>query len=335
MTLRGLARGWNEFFFKPELPTTVAVYRVFYGLLMIVNLLILRPDWLTWYGPRGFTSLETMHKVVSGPRINFFELLPRTDFAVNAFFWAFLLFAVLLTIGFMSRFASVAVYTCLLSVHLRDGYILNGGDTFLRVAGFFLMFAPAGAALSVDRLLRIRAGREVRTAPLHSPWALRLIQIQTAVVYFATFYGKTLGPTWIGGTAVYYALRLEDSHRFPVPFVHSLLLIKLATWLTLLIEFSMAVLVWFKELRYPVLLAALCLHLGIEYSMNIPLFEWIMIAGLVTFIYPEDLARAGAWMRNWLARRLAWERWDGDENQVQNLIAAPIRRIISRKILAR
>ena len=335
MIWRRLIQGWNAFFFTPESPTPIALYRILYGLLMIVNLLILRPEWLTWYGPRGFMTLETMRKVVGGPRINFFELLPPTDFAANVFFWAFLLLAVFLTAGFMTRFASVAVYTCLLSLHLRNGYIMNGGDGFLRATGFFLMFAPAGAAFSVDRLLRIRAGREGGTLPLHSPWALRLIQIQIAVVYFSTFYWKTLGTTWINGTAIYYVLRLEEDHRFPVPFVHSLLLIKLATWLTLLIEFSMAVLVWSRELRYPVLLAALCLHLGIEYSMNIPLFEWIMIAGLVTFIYPEDLARAWAWVRNWIDRSLARERWDGDEKQLQNLIAAPIRRILSRKILAR
>ena len=67
----------------------------------------------------------------------------------------FLLFAVFLTVGFLSRFSSVAVFLCLVSIHQRNLFILNSGDTILRVTGFFLMFAPTGAAISVDRLVRV------------------------------------------------------------------------------------------------------------------------------------------------------------------------------------
>lgn len=303
MTLRSLFRSWNKFFFEPQSPTPVALYRILFGLLVIADLILLRPAWLTWYGPHAFMSLETMHKVATGPRINLFELLPQTDFAINAFFWAFLLFAVSLTAGFMTRFSSIAVYVCLTSIHQRNFYIENGGDTVLRVTGFLLIFAPAGAALSVDRWLRIRRGREGIAVPLHSPWAQRLIQIQTAVVYLATFYWKTLGQAWIDGTALYYVMRLDEFHHFPMPAIRSLFLVMLLTWLTLLIEFAMGVLVWFRELRYFVLLAGLCLHLSVEYSMNLPLFQWIMISTYVTFLYPEDLSRTWAWVRNRLGLR--------------------------------
>jgi hypothetical protein len=292
MMWRRLSQRWNDFFFKLEPPTPVALFRILYGLLVTANLLMLRREWLTWYGPRGFMSLETMRRMAIPPQINFFYLIPATDTAANTFFWAFLGCAILLTLGFMTRFASVAVYMCLLSIQMRNVYILNGGDAFLRVTCFFLMFAPAGSVLSIDHLLRVRREEGARAVPLTSPWALRLIQIQVAVVYFSTFYWKTMGAPWINGTALYYILRLDDFRRFPMP--HSLALLKFLTWLTLFIEFAMGVLVWFKELRYPVLIATLCLHLGIEYAMNLPIFEWIMIASLVTFVYPEDLARFGS-----------------------------------------
>lgn len=294
MTLRSVVQGWNEFFFKPQSPTPIALFRIFYGLLTIANLLMLRPEWLKWYGPHAFMSLATMHRAVLGPRIDFFELLPQSDFAINAFFWFFLLVAVCLTVGFMTRFSSVAVYLCLLSIHNRDPFILNGGDVLMRVTGFFLMFAPAGGAISVDRFLRVWNGEEGPTVPLYSPWAQRLVQIQTAIVYFATFYWKTLGPTWMNGTAVYYALHLQE-RRLPMPGIENLFVLKLLTWGTLAIEFSLGTLVWFRELRYPILLAGLCLHMGIEYAMSIPLFEWIAISLYVTFIYPEDLSRVWGW----------------------------------------
>jgi hypothetical protein len=307
MTIRRLFQGWNEFFFKPQSPAPVCLFRIFYGLVVVADLVMLRPEWLMWYGPHAFTSLATTHKFFHGPNMNLIEILPQTDLALTVFFWVFLASAVMLTIGFMSRFTAVAVYLCLGSIQMRNGFILNSGDTLMLVCGFFLMFAPSGAVFSVDRWLRIRRGREdAGSVELCSPWAQRMLQIQTAVVYFATFYWKSMGILWVNGTAVYYALHLEDFHHFPLPPLHNLFVIKSLTWLTLLIEFALAVLVWFKETRYPVLLAGVCLHLGIEYAMNIPLFEWMIVATYVNFIEPEDLTRMGAWFHNqstkWLGR---------------------------------
>ncbi|MGZ3724120.1 MAG: hypothetical protein ACXVA9_14350 [Bdellovibrionales bacterium] len=65
--------------------------------------------------------------------------------------------------------------------------------------------------------------------------------------------------------------------------------IKIATWAVLATEASMCTLVWFRRFRYPCLLAALILHLGINLVMQFPIFEYAMIAGLVLFIYPEDI----------------------------------------------
>jgi hypothetical protein len=49
-------------------------------------------------------------------------------------------------------------------------------------------------------------------------------------------------------------------------------------------------LVWFKEVRYYVLLAAVVFHLGLDWSMNIPQFQFIMITALITFVDPSDLS---------------------------------------------
>ena len=304
MSLRRLYQSWNEFFFTPQSPLPVCVFRILYGLIALANLIMLRPEWLKWYGPHAMMSIDTMHKLGRGPNMSVFELIPQTDLAVNIFFWVFLVCTVFLTIGYLTRFSAVAVYICLGSIQMRNGYILNSGDTLMIVTGFFLMFAPAGAALSVDRWLRLRRGHESVAVALYSPWAQRMIQIQLAVVYFATFYWKTLGVLWMNGTAVYYALRLEDFHRFPMPHLQNMFVIKSLTWLTLVIEFALGVLIWFKETRYPVLLAGLCLHLGIEYAMNIPLFEWMAVATYVTFIYPEDLSRSLRWFNGQFAKVL-------------------------------
>lgn len=304
MSWRSPIRAWNEFFFKPQSPTPLALYRILYGLLVITDLALLHGDWFTWYGTNGLMRLETMRKMTPGIRLNVFLLMPQDDAWVQAFFWVFLLFAVLLTVGLLSRFSSIAVFLCLISLHNRNLYILNSGDTLLRVTGFFLMFAPTDAAISVDRLLRIWRGREGLEIDPISPWAQRMIQIQAALAYFSTFLWKMRGTEWIGGTAVYYTTRLLEFQRFPFPALENGIILKLLTWSTLFVEFALGVLIWFRRIRYWVLLMGVCLHLSIEYLMNIPLFQWIAMATYVTFIDPADLTRVWNWIRHRLVARL-------------------------------
>lgn len=311
MTARDIIRGWNTFFFAPQSPTPIALYRVFYGALNVVNLLMLRRDWLTWYGTHGFVTLATIDRVrplrispAIWPDFGLFPLLPHTDAAVVAFYWMFLAFAICLTIGFMSRLSSIVVYVCFMSLYARNPFITNGGDQLLHLAGFFLMFAPAGAALSVDRLLRVWRGVEGPTIAPRAPWAQRMIQIQISIMYVSTVWWKTMGTTWLDGTAIYYARQSIQFRRFPVPGLTNLLMVRLATWSALCIEGAGGTLIWLRDLRYPVLLALLALHVGLEYALNIPLFQWIVLTTLVTFVYPEDFTRALEWVRRRLGPHL-------------------------------
>ena len=297
MSWKALARAWNEFFFAPRSPTPVCLFRVLFGLLALGDFALLRPDWLAWFGTRGITTLDTMHRLEPGRRIDLFTLL-SSDLQVNVFFWFAVIAAICLTAGFLTRASSIAVFLCLVSINERALYAMNSGDSLLRVTGFWLMFAPAGAAFSVDRLIRLRRGKEPTRISLHAPWAQRMIQIQLSLVYLATFWQKTLGSTWIDGTALYYVYQLDQFHRLPVPsFLQDPAFVRLQTWVTLAIEFSLGALIWFRELRYPLLAIGLALHLSLEYSMNIPLFQWIILSVYVTFIEPEDLARAWRWIQ--------------------------------------
>jgi len=294
---RSLVNAWDTFFFSPQSPTPVALYRIFYGLLVVTTLGLLHGDWLTWYGVNAFMRIETMHKVEPGIRLNLFLVIPQNDTWVLVFFWVFLMFAVFLTVGFLSRFSSIAVFLCLLSIHQRNLFILHSGDTLLRATGFFLMFAPAGAAISVDRLWRLRRGKEGLAIQPRSPWAQRMIQIQMSLAYLSTFLWKMRGSEWLNGTALYYTTRLAEFQRFPMPALENGVILRLATWSALFVEFAAGVLVWIRKLRYWVLLLGLCLHLFIEYSMNVPLFQWVIMATYVCFIDPADLSRAWAWVR--------------------------------------
>jgi Vitamin K-dependent gamma-carboxylase len=298
-TLKSLPAAWNTFFFAEQSPLPIALFRMAYGLLVIATLLLLRPDWLAWYGTHAWISLPTMQLVEPGRRLNLFAVIPQTDGWINALFWVFLGSAVLLTVGLLTRINSVIVFLCLTSIHQRNLFILHGGDTFLRLAGFFLIFAPAGAALSLDRLFRIWRGNEDALFELRpeSPWAQRMIQIQLAILYFAAFCSKVKSPLWLQGTALYYVYHLDAFKRFPVPawFLRPTIL-KLASWSALVIEFSLGVLIWVRGLRYIVLALGLLLHLWLEYSLNIPLFQWDVLSAYILFVDPADISRAWNWI---------------------------------------
>jgi len=299
MSLRALRQAWNEFFFAPQSPLPIALFRLLYGMVVAVNFLLLRPDWLNWYGTHAWVTLPTMTTVEPGMRLNLFTVIPQDDAWIDALFWLFLASAVLLAIGLWTRVSSVIVFLALASIQQRNLFMTNGGDTFLRVAGFFLMFAPAGAALSVDRLRRIRAGKEGREIEPRSPWAQRMIQFELTLMYFMSFWWKSSGLAWVNGTALYYVSHLTEMQRFPLPkWIQIPILLKLATWFALALEFSLGVLVWFKELRYHLLLLGLVFHLCLEYWLNIPLFQWGVLTAYVLFVDPADLQR----VLNWIGR---------------------------------
>ncbi len=297
MTLRSVSRAWNEFFFAEQSPTPIALFRILYGVLVIATLTLLRPDWLTWYGVHGWVSFPTAISLEPGTRLNLFSVIPQNDTWIEALFWISLAPAILLTIGFLTRLNSVLVFICLTSIQHRNPYITHGGDTFLRLAGFFLIFAPAGAALSVDRLIRIRRRKEPATLQPRSPWAQRMIQLQLALLYFVAFLLKVKGVPWVQGTALFYVYHLDELERFPLPFWFLRpMVLKLGSWSALVLEFSLGVLVWVKEFRYILLTLGLLFHLWLEYSLNIPLFQWDILSAYVLFIDSDDLRRTGNWM---------------------------------------
>src|SRR5437763_16983178 len=119
MSLRSLVQAWNEFFFTPQPPAPIALFRVLYGMLLIANLILLRPDWRAWYGEHSWVTLSTMLKLEPGPRPDLFTILPNDAHWVEALFWVFLASAGSLTLGFLTRLCNGIPDLCLTSLQAR------------------------------------------------------------------------------------------------------------------------------------------------------------------------------------------------------------------------
>lgn len=295
---RDLRRSW----FAPISPVPLGLYRLVFGFLVLAYGLLLFPDRFTFFSERGVvnTAAADAYNALSppAPRLTLLHG-PGADAWLTPFFLVFLLAALCLAVGYRTRLAAVLVFVGLNALHNRNPLIHNGSDLLMGIMAGYLVLAPAGAACSLDRLGRVLRGQEGAAPPPVVPWALRLMQVQVCLVYLSSALSKLSGPLWRDGTAVYYALRLPECARFPVPFIDAghLWLVNLLTYGTVATELSLALLIWVPGLRLYVLAAGALLHLGIDYGLNVPLFSPLMVASYLLFLTPADLARVRAWLQ--------------------------------------
>jgi hypothetical protein len=99
---------------------------------------------------------------------------------------------------------------------------------------------------------------------------------------------KFAGSDWRDGTAMYYVVHMED--HFGKLFHPDLLFgymgaLKFLTYKTTLVLETLAPLfLWFDRTRNATLLSPFVFHLGINLSMNLEMFHWVMIVGWLSFL---------------------------------------------------
>jgi uncharacterized membrane protein YphA (DoxX/SURF4 family) len=303
MTVKRLLTSWDRFLFEPAPVTPIAVLRVLVGLLVLTWGIRLGPDLEDFYGADAAVSSEVAGQFAAG-LLNLFAWLPGGDAWLWAVYSALVISAVCVTVGLWTRVSSIVLFVLLCSFAARNPAVLNAGDRILRIVLFFLILSPAGRAISLDRLRRVARGLEVAGTPvLHAPWAQRLIQVEFSVIYIMTYAWKVSSPVWRDGTALYYVTRLEVFYRLPVPVLFDYPeSIRLIAWGVLAIECALGTLVWVPSIRYYVLATGVLMHLAIDYSMDIPLFQWTMIAMMAAFVGPDVYARAAERFRGVVRR---------------------------------
>ncbi|MFS4458055.1 HTTM domain-containing protein [Bdellovibrio sp. HCB2-146] len=295
MTIRETAKAIDTFFFKPQPVNSVALMRILLGVVLFIHWFTIWSHLEIFWGPEGIVSLQTSWERTADFRINIFAFLPDDPRTSQLLALLHLGGVIGMIFGFFTRTSIAIAFFTLVSFHSRNHFILNSADVIMRNMLFFLFFTHSNDLYSLDAW--IRRARGVQTPKERAPWALRLIQIQFCVIYIATVMYKMKGAYWAEGTAIYYATRLDEFVRIAVPLLNYMFVIKMLTWSTLIVEFALGTFVWIKELRYWILLAGVGLHLGIEVTMNIPLFEWIMIVSMMCMVDSYDLEKISVWIR--------------------------------------
>lgn len=125
-------------------------------------------------------------------------------------FLAAFFFAAMLFIGYRTRLFTCLSWFMMLSLHNRNGLILQGGDDLLRMVLFWAMFIPWGARYSCDSILdpSEKPGKPIITAAT--------IAYLLQVCYIYTGSALLKGPEWNSEfTAIYYAYSL-DQVAYPI-----------------------------------------------------------------------------------------------------------------------
>lgn len=282
-----LVSKWNNYFFKDAPVDGICIFRILFGTIILSTFFQDALFYRDLWGPEAIVGLESSMKSYPFAVLNIFQYLPQTEIMYLAMILIQIISLCFFIFGYKTRTMAILSFVLLVSFHQRNINLLSSADLLIRIIFMYLIMAPCGNKYSLDAIFARKKGNPL--AQNHAPWIHRIIQIQIAVVYVSTVIAKSKGHTWVDGSAVYYATRLVDFERFPVPFVlDNMFLLKMMTWSTLVLELALGTLIFIKEFRMPLIILGIGFHLGIEYMMAIPTFEWLMIICLIGMIQVEE-----------------------------------------------
>lgn len=282
---------------------TLALYRVLLGVIVMCDVLVRVPYLRDFYTDTGLIPRATFVSTMAQPWSFSLHLANGGVFYIALLMLMHLLCGLSLSLGFLTRWATIGAYVLTVSQHNRNWLLNNGGDDLLRSLLFISIFLPLARVFSMDSAL---TENKLEGEKAHfSTWGLTMY-LQAFVVYYFSYLLKT-SPIWREDyTALAYSLRLDI---FATPFTHlfysSQLVSKLMTMFTIWLEFGGPLLLIFCFLagrswwivRLLVITLFFGLHLGIFASMKIGLFPFICLAMWTLFIPGEAWERVKCGLR--------------------------------------
>ncbi|MFO0551254.1 MAG: HTTM domain-containing protein [Polyangiaceae bacterium] len=297
-TLRDrLEAAYLAFLARPTDGSAASLFRLTFGALAVwqaVGVLInLRRFW-------GRDALIPFEVVSHDPFIwlSPFAWAPNSAVVLYGHAAAVAISAVAFFVGFRPRPFALLLAAAIASLQFRNPFILNSGDRLFMIVAALSAAAPLSRRFSVDAWLALRAP-ETKPAPIATVWGQRLVGMQVAYVYLSSAVAKLGNPRWQQGRALRDVLASPVYAEWP-RYVDSRVLIAVMTYGTLVFELLFPGLVWFKRFRPYLIAAGVVFHLGIDVTMIIPIFSWIMIASYPIYLGDDEVA--------WLLGRLPFVR---------------------------
>ncbi len=192
-----------------------------------------------------------------------------------------------LMVGYWTRFANALSWYLVVCLQVRNPLAIQGGDLLLRVMLFWSMFLPLGEQWSFDA--RQRGLRQTRPSRIALNVGTIAFGLQIVFVYVFTVALKLQGDSWVQGSALYYALSID---QLVTPFGHSLLqhqnLLAQVTPLVLLVEAALPLMLYIPihtwVFRLVAVLGFVAMHVSFLICLNLGPFPWTNLVSFLFFI---------------------------------------------------
>lgn len=309
---------WVDFWDEVEHPRSLALVRIGLALCLVYDFAhIWQLDLvLPLYGAADEVGLSDALMRKETPL--FYRWMPGTADSARLLHAAMLLPAVSLLLGFFTRTSALVLLIAWAQFASIMPYADRGIDTLCRLIITLLVFAPSGAWLSVDAM--IRTGSPWGDGKPVGAWARRLIIGQLVLMYFSAGILKNGMTWWPFGwfAALYFALQDPAVAAYDFSFARNqpfFFFTQLGTMGTMLYQLTyplVLVLMWWHRnpgrggrigalaTRYRLELLWIGVgggfHVILGLTMNLGIFPWAMLSLYPAFVHPD------AWVK--LADRL-------------------------------
>lgn len=273
----------------------LAAFRIALGTLLLVDLALRSRNLTEFYTDSGVLPREAFFA-------DYANIYTIHALSGDAWFqWLLFLvagaFAIALIVGYRTRLATFVSWLLLLSLHIRNPMILNGGDSLLRMLCFWAMFVPLGDRWSID------ASRTDNDRSVVATIGTMALLLQVVLMYVTNAVHKVQGELWLEGEALPYIFGADQftillgNHLVEFP---ALLRVMTYAWLVLIVASPLLILATGVP-RAALATAFVGMHLGMLVTLRIDLFPLIVVAGLVPFYPPivwDGAERFGARLGN-------------------------------------
>ena len=290
--LRPVTEGWDQFWFAPQRPHTLALIRILGGAMLLYTHAVWSLDLLAFLGPDSWVPSDVVGKLSAPPGEQNFAWSYLFYVQSPALLWALHLAALvvflMLTLGLYTRVVAVLSFLITISYCHRLAPALFGLDQVNAMLATYLMLGPSGAAYSVDSWLARQRGMVIPPRQTTTTIAIRLMQLHLCVIYLFGGITKMPGGTWWDGSALWMALANQEYRSWNMTWlVDYPWLVSLLTHVAVFWETFYPVLIWPKLTRPVFLAIAIGVHGGIALFLGMPTFGLAMLIANLAFVAPE------------------------------------------------
>lgn len=296
---------------------SLALFRMGLALVLISDLFVRLQDLKAHYSDEGVLPRLPLIDAFLDPWSPSLHIISGQWQVQLIFFLLQILFAIAFLVGYHTRLATILSWFFLLSLHMRNTMILQGGDIVLKILFFWAMFLPLGACWSVDQKLK----RELPPSNQIVSAGTVALLLQVCFIYWFSALLKT-DPTWrVDGTAIWYALSIEQyATPLGLQLLHYPHLLQFLTFATFYLEafgpFFAFSPIWTGVLRMATAVTFILFHLiGLNLTMELALFPYICAVAWIVFIpswfwnrvlkKTKQSAPAIPWKASWFSNGLA------------------------------